>query len=59
MAAITAVTLKSHVDGKPDLEVHKEPGEMLWVEGPLTHTLQNVGTNEARFVTLEIKTEGQ
>lgn len=59
MAAITAVTLKSHVEGKPDLEVHKEPGEMLWVEAPLTHTLQNVGKEEARFVTLEIKTEGQ
>jgi quercetin dioxygenase-like cupin family protein len=25
MAAITPVTLKSHVDGQPDLEVHKEP----------------------------------
>jgi hypothetical protein len=59
MAAITPVTLKSHVDGQPDLEVHKEPGEMLWVEGPLTHTLQNVGSSEARFVTLEIMTAKQ
>jgi quercetin dioxygenase-like cupin family protein len=59
MAAITPVTLKSHADGKPDLEVHKDAGEMLWVEGPLTHTLQNIGKDEARFVTLEIQTAGQ
>jgi hypothetical protein len=53
VVAITDLTFRSDVVGKGPSNVEMKSGEIKWVEGNLTHTITNVGSAEAKFVTLE------
>lgn len=51
--ALTDLLLRNDVVGKPVANVEMKSGDIKWVEAGLTHSLTNVGTTNARFVTLE------
>ncbi len=53
VVALTDLNFRSDVEGKPPAEIHQKPGDIKWVPGGFTHTLTNIGTTEARFITLE------
>ncbi|MGH9499194.1 MAG: hypothetical protein ACRD3L_08625 [Terriglobales bacterium] len=55
VVAITDVILRSDVSGKGASNVVMKSGDIAWVEAGLTHSLTNVGTSEAKFVTLEFQ----
>jgi oxalate decarboxylase/phosphoglucose isomerase-like protein (cupin superfamily) len=51
--AITDVKFRSQVEGKAASEVEMKSGESLWIKGGFSHTLTNIGTHPAKWVTLE------
>jgi quercetin dioxygenase-like cupin family protein len=53
--AITDLLLRNDVPGKPASNIEMKAGDVKWVEGNLTHSITNVGTNEAKLVTLEFQ----
>jgi quercetin dioxygenase-like cupin family protein len=55
VVAVTDLDLGSDVEGKPSAPAHLKPGDIKWIEGGYTHTVTNVGKQEAKFVTLEFR----
>jgi quercetin dioxygenase-like cupin family protein len=51
--ALTDYELRSDQHGKPPSQVTLKTGQSIWVPGGFTHTLTNVGKQEARWITLE------
>jgi quercetin dioxygenase-like cupin family protein len=51
--AITDLNLRSDIEGKGSTNVQLKAGEAAWVKGNVTHTVTNVGSQNARLVTLE------
>ena len=52
---ITDLHLSSDVAGKGASTKTMKAGEVAWVPGGFSHTLKNLGTQDAKFVTLEFK----
>jgi quercetin dioxygenase-like cupin family protein len=53
VVAITDLDLRSDVEGKGPASVQLKAGEAAWVQGGATHTVTNVGKQNARLITLE------
>jgi len=53
VVALSETNFRSDVEGKPPAEIHQQAGDIKWIPGGFTHTLTNIGTTEARIVTLE------
>jgi quercetin dioxygenase-like cupin family protein len=53
VVAITDLEIRSDVEGQGPIPGHLKSGEVKWLPGGYTHTLTNVGKQEAKFVTLE------
>jgi quercetin dioxygenase-like cupin family protein len=53
VVAITDLDLRNDVEGKSPVPVHLNSGEVKWVPGGFTHSLTNIGKQQAKFVTLE------
>jgi quercetin dioxygenase-like cupin family protein len=51
--AVTDLNLRSDIAGQGASTRQLKAGEVAWVEGGLTHTLTNVGQQNARLITLE------
>jgi quercetin dioxygenase-like cupin family protein len=53
--ALTDLTFRNDVVGKGASNVEMKSGDIKWIDADLTHGLTNVGTKEAKFVTLEFQ----
>jgi quercetin dioxygenase-like cupin family protein len=53
MVAVTDLEIRSDVEGQGPTPGHFKSGDVKWLPGGYTHTLTNVGKQEAKFVTLE------
>jgi quercetin dioxygenase-like cupin family protein len=53
IVAVDDLDMRSDVEGQNSLAVKLKAGDVKWAPGGYTHTLTNVGQQEARFVTLE------
>jgi len=53
LVALTDLDVRSDVEGQGPMPGHFKSGDVKWLPGGYTHTLTNVGKQEAKFVTLE------
>jgi beta-alanine degradation protein BauB len=53
LVAVTDLEVRSDVEGQGPMPGHFKSGDVKWLPGGYTHTLTNVGKQEAKFVTLE------
>ena len=53
LVAVSDLDLRSDVEGKGPMPGKFKSGDVKWLPGGYTHTLTNVGTSAARFVTVE------
>jgi quercetin dioxygenase-like cupin family protein len=53
VVAITDLEVRSDVEGQGPTPGHFKSGDVKWLPGGYTHTLTNVGKQEAKFITLE------
>jgi quercetin dioxygenase-like cupin family protein len=53
VVAVSDLDLRSDVEGKPPHDAHLKAGDIAWIPGGFTHTLSNIGPNEAWFVVME------
>jgi len=51
--AVTDLDLRSDVEGKGPSQVQLKAGDAAWVKGGATHTLTNIGKQNAKLITLE------
>lgn len=51
--ALTDYQVRNDIVGKGVSNVEMKAGEVRWVEGSFTHTVTNVGPQQAKFATLE------
>jgi quercetin dioxygenase-like cupin family protein len=55
VVAVTDCILRNDVVGKGASNVEMKSGDIKWIEAGITHSLTNVGTSNAKFVTLEFQ----
>jgi quercetin dioxygenase-like cupin family protein len=55
VVAISDLDLRNDVEGKPASTAELKSGDIKWIAGGYTHTLTNVGKQQAKFVTLEFR----
>jgi len=55
VVAVTDLNLRSEVEGKGASNLQLKAGDIAWVKGGLTHTLTNVGKENAKLITLEFQ----
>ena len=55
LVAVTDLEVRSDVEGQGSMPGHFKSGDVKWLPGGYTHTLTNVGKQEAKFVTLEFQ----
>jgi quercetin dioxygenase-like cupin family protein len=53
VVAVTDLTFRNELEGKPASNIEMKSGDVKWVEGGFTHTITNVGREEAKLVVLE------
>jgi quercetin dioxygenase-like cupin family protein len=53
LVAVTDLEVRSDVEGQGPMPGHFKSGDVKWLPGGYTHTLTNLGKQEAKFVTLE------
>lgn len=55
VVALTDIDLRSDVEGKGPLQVQLKAGDVAWVNAGETHTLTNIGRQNAKLITLEFQ----
>jgi len=55
VVAVTDLELRSDVEGKGASTKQLKAGDIAWVKGSFTHTLTNVGKQNAKFITVEFQ----
>ena len=55
LVAVSDLEVRSDVEGKGPMPGQFKSGDVKWLPGGYTHTLTNVGKQEAKFVTLEFQ----
>lgn len=55
VVAVTDFELRSDVEGKGSSVIQVKAGEVKWVQGGFTHTVTNIGKQNARLITLEFR----
>ncbi len=53
LVAVSALEVRSDVEGMGPMPGHFKSGDVKWLPGGYSHTLTNVGKSNAKFVTLE------
>lgn len=53
LVALTDLEVRSDVEGQGPMPGHFKTGDVKWLPGGYSHTVTNVGKQQARFVTLE------
>lgn len=53
VVAVTDLSLRSEGEGKTATTLTLKSGDVAWIVGGITHTVTNVGPQEARLITLE------
>jgi quercetin dioxygenase-like cupin family protein len=53
VVAVSDLNFRNDVEGKASATTQLKAGEIKWLEGGYSHTLTNIGKNDARWVTLE------
>lgn len=53
VVALTDLEFRNDIVGKATSNIEMKAGDIKWVEGGFTHTITNVGKQEAKLVTLE------
>jgi len=53
LVAVSDLDVRSDIEGQGPMPGHFKSGDVKWLPGGYTHTLTNVGKQEAKFVTLE------
>jgi quercetin dioxygenase-like cupin family protein len=53
LVAVSDLDMRSDVEGMSPMPGHLKSGEVKWLPGGYTHTLTNVGKQEAKFIALE------
>ncbi len=53
LVAVSDLEVRSDVEGMGPMPGHFKSGDVKWLPGGYTHTLTNVGPQQAKFVTLE------
>lgn len=53
VVAVTDLDLEGTAPGKPTTHLQLKRGDIKWFEGGITHTVTNVGKQEAKLITLE------
>jgi len=53
--AVTDLLLRNDVVGKGASNVEMKSGDIKWIDAGVTHSITNVGTGQAKFVTLEFQ----
>jgi quercetin dioxygenase-like cupin family protein len=53
VVAVTDLDLRSDVEGKGPQQIQLKAGDAAWVKGGATHTVTNVGSQNAKLITLE------
>lgn len=51
--AVSDLTLRNDVEGKPPANIEMKAGDVKWVPSAVTHTLTNVGDKAAKWIVLE------
>ncbi|MFY9561487.1 MAG: hypothetical protein WAQ52_14735 [Terriglobales bacterium] len=55
LVAVSDLDIRSDVDGMGPMPGRFKSGDVKWLPGGYTHTLTNVGTSLAKFITVEFK----
>jgi quercetin dioxygenase-like cupin family protein len=55
IVAVTDLTLRNDVVGKPATNIILKSGDIKWIPSAITHTLTNVGENQAKWIVLEFQ----
>ncbi len=55
LVAVTDLDLEAKPAGKPATHLQLKAGDIKWIEGGITHTVTNVGKQEAKMITVEFK----
>jgi quercetin dioxygenase-like cupin family protein len=55
LIAVSDLTLRNEIPGKPASNLEMKSGDVKWVEGGFSQTITNVGGAEAKMVTLEFQ----
>jgi quercetin dioxygenase-like cupin family protein len=55
LVAVSNLELRTSPTGKTSKPVEMKAGDVKWVPAGPAHTLMNLGTKPARFITLEFK----
>jgi quercetin dioxygenase-like cupin family protein len=50
---VTDLDLRSDIEGKAPAQIQLKAGDVAWAKGGATHALTNVGTKNARLITVE------
>jgi quercetin dioxygenase-like cupin family protein len=53
VVALSDLDLRNDVEGKPPAPAQLKSGDIKWIDGGYTHTVTNVGKQQAKFATLE------
>jgi beta-alanine degradation protein BauB len=53
VVAITDLDLRNDIKGQSPTTLHLKSGEVKWIPGNLTHSVTNVGKQQAKLITLE------
>ena len=55
LVAVSDLEVRSDVEGQGPMPGHFKSGDVKWLPGGYTHTLTNMGKQQAKFVTLEFQ----
>jgi quercetin dioxygenase-like cupin family protein len=53
VVAVTDLDLRSDIEGKAPAQIQLKAGDVAWAKGGATHALTNVGTKNAKLITVE------
>jgi quercetin dioxygenase-like cupin family protein len=55
VVAVTDLDLRSDIEGKGPSQIQLKAGDVAWSKGGATHTLTNIGKQNAKLITLEFQ----
>lgn len=55
VVAVTDLDLRSDIEGKAPAQIQLKAGDLAWTKGGATHTLTNVGKQNAKLITVEFQ----
>ena len=53
VVAVTDLNLRSDIEGKAPAQIQLQSGDVIWTKGGFTHTITNIGKQNARLIAVE------